>query len=104
MIEEYVPVDRRHDNLYERFIEQRVQKFNNLDQSSVSDFIPIPIELFRTVPTAHPRKLISNTSSDSGVNSPQTLSPAIPVTPTNLHYPQPSLLRMDPYQIQRADH
>ena len=81
MIEEYVPMDRRHDDFYERFMEQRLRKINNPGQSSMEDSLPLPIEPLRTAPVTLPQKGVSNTSSDSGVNSPQVLSPAMPATP-----------------------
>ena len=97
MIEEYVPMDRRHDDFYERFMEQRLQKINNPGQLSMEDFLPFPIEPLRTAPVTLPQKRVSNTSSDSGVNSPQVLSPAMPVTPDNSQsYPIPSTSRMNP--------
>ena len=97
MIEEYVPMDRRHDDFYERFIEQRLQKINNPGQSSTGDSLPFPIEPIRTAPATLPQKRVSNTSNDSGVNSPQVWSPAMPVTPKNLQsYPMPSTSRMPP--------
>ena len=97
MIEEYVPMDRRHDDFYERFMEQRFQKINNPGQSSTEDSLPFPIEPLRTAPATLPQKRVSNTSSDSGVNSPQVLSPAMPVTPdTSQAYPLPSNSRMPP--------
>ena len=43
MIEEYVPMDRRHDDFYERFMEQRFQKINSPGQSSMENFLPFPI-------------------------------------------------------------
>ena len=89
MIEEYVPIDRRHDDFYERFMEQRFQKINNPGQSSTEDSLPFPIEPLRTAPVTLPHKRISNASSDSGVNSPHVLSPAMPRTPDN---PQSCLL------------
>ena len=97
MIEEYVPMDRRHDDFYERFMAQRLQKINNPGQSSTEDSLPFPIEPLRTAPATLPQKRVSNTSSDSGVNSPQVVSPAMPVTPDNLQsYPMPSTSRMPP--------
>ena len=97
MIEEYVPMDRRHDDFYERFMEQRFQKINNPGQSSTEDSLPFPIEPLRSTPATLPQKRVSNTSSDSGVNSPQVLSPAMPVTPDNSQsYPIPSTSRMAP--------
>ena len=37
MIAEYVPMDQRPDDFYERFMEQRFQKINNPGQSSMED-------------------------------------------------------------------
>ena len=97
MIEEYVPTDRRHDDFYERFMEQRLQKINNPGQSSIEDSLPFPIEPLRTTPTTIPQKRVSNTSSDSEVNSPHVLSPALPITPENpQHYLMPSTSRTNP--------
>ena len=97
MIEEYVPMDRRHDDFYEQFMEQRLQKINNPGQSKMEDSLPFPIEPLRTTPVTLPQKRVSNTSSDSGVNSPQVLSPAMPVTPDNSQsYPITSTSRVNP--------
>ena len=97
MIEEYVPMDRRHDDFYERFMEQRFQKIINPGPSSMEDSLPFPIEPLRTALVTLPPKRVSNTSSDSGVNSPQVLSPAMPVTPDNSQtYLMPSTSRMPP--------
>ena len=97
MIEEYVPMDRRHDDFYERFMEKRFQKINSPGQSNMEDSLPFPIEPLRTAPVTLPQNRVSNTSSDSGVNSPQVLSPAMPVTPDNSQsYPIPSTSRMSP--------
>ena len=97
MIEEYVPMDRRHDDFYERFMEQRFQKINNPEQSGTEDSLPFPIEPLRTTPITIPQKRVSNTSSDSGVNSPHVLSPALPITPENpQHYLMPSTSRTNP--------
>ena len=97
MIEEYVPMGRRPDDFYERFMEQRIQKLNNPERSEMEDSLPFPIEPLRTAPVTCPQKRVSNTSSDSGVNSPQVLSPTIPATPENS---QPRLIqstsRMNP--------
>ena len=97
MIEEYVPVDRSHDNFYERFVQQRIQKPNNSEQSGMEESIPLPIEPLRTAPVSLPQKRVSNTSIDSGVNSPHVLSPAMPKAPNNsqLHL-IPSTSRMNP--------
>ena len=81
MIEEYVPMDRRHGDFYERFMEQRFQKINSSGHLSMEDSLPFPIEPLRATPVTLPQKRVSNTSSDSGVNSPHALSPAMPITP-----------------------
>ena len=49
----------------------------------MEDSLTFPIETLRTAPVPLPQKRVSNTSSDSGVNSPHTLSPAMPITPDN---------------------
>ena len=97
MIEEYVPMDRRPDDFYERFMEQRIQKINNPEQSSMEESLPFPIEPLRRAPLPLPQKRVSNTSSDSGVNFPHALSPAMPITPDNFqpHF-IPSTSRMNP--------
>ena len=89
MIEQQVPRDRRHDASYERFMASRIQELNNLEQSGMEDSFPFPIEPFRNAPVAFPQKRFSNTSSDSGVNSPHILSPTMPIALENL---QPSLV------------
>ena len=97
MIEEYVPMDRRHDDFYERFMEQRFKKINNPEPSSMEDSLPFPIEPLRAAPVTLPPKRLSNTSSDSGVNSPHFLSPVMPITPDNSQsHLIPSTLRMTP--------
>ena len=73
-------------------MEQRIQILNKFEQPGMADFLPFPIEPLRAVPTTFPRKRVSNTSSDSGVNSPHVLSPAMPVTPDNSHNLQPYLM------------
>ena len=83
MIEEYVPMDRRPVDFYERFMEQRIQKINNPGQSGMEESLPFPIEPLRTTPVPLPQKRVSNTSSDSGVNSPHVPSAAMPITPNN---------------------
>ena len=83
MIKEYVLMDRRHDDVYERFMEQRIQKLNNPEHSGTEDSLPFPIEPLRTAPVTLPPRRVTNTSIDSGVNSPQFLSPAVPITPDN---------------------
>ena len=88
MIDEYVPMDRRHDDFYERFKEQRIQKLSNSEQPGLEDSLPFLIEPLRTVPDKLPQERVSNASSDSGMNSPHVLWPNLPVTPDN---PQPDL-------------
>ena len=98
MREEYVPMDRRHDDFYERFMEQRIQKVNSPEQSSMEDSLPFPIETLRAAPVTLPQKRVSNTSNDSGVNSPHAFSLAMPVTPDNSQsYLIPSTSRMKPF-------
>ena len=94
VIEEYVPMDRRHDDFY---MEQRIQKINNPEQSGMEDSPPFPTEPLHTAPVTLPQKQLNNTSSDSGVNNPHVLSPAMPITPNNSqpHF-IPLTSRMDP--------
>ena len=89
MIEKYVPMDRRHDDFYKRFMEQRMRKLNNSEQPSMEDSLPFPIEPLRTAPVTLLQKRVINTSSDCGVNSPHALSPTMPLTP---HNSQPHLI------------
>ena len=97
MIEEYVPMDRRHDDFYERFMEKRFQNINRPRKSSMGDSLSFPFEPLRTATVTLPQKRVTNTSSDSGVNSPQILSPAMPVTPDNSQsYLLPSTSRLHP--------
>ena len=97
MIEEYVPMNRRHDDFYERFVDQRFQNINNPRQANTEDSLPFPIEPLRATPATLPQKRVSNTSSDCGVNSPQVLSPVRPTTPDNSQpHPIPSTSRMNP--------
>ena len=97
MSEEYVPMDQRPDDFYERLMERRIQKISNPEQSSMEDSLPFPIEPLRTAPITLPQKRVSNTSSDSGVNSPHALSRAMPLTPEYLQsYLIPSTSRKDP--------
>ena len=97
MIEEYVPMDKCHDDFYEKFMEQRIQKINSSEQPNMEDSLPFLIEPLNTAPVAPPQKRVSNTSSDTGVNSPHVLSPAMPVTPnTSQPHLKPSNSRMNP--------
>ena len=86
-------MDGRPNDFYEDFMEQRIQKLNNFGQPSAED-LPFPIEILRTTPVTRAQKRVSNTSSDSGVNSPHVLSPAMPITPDHSQpYPIPSTSR-----------
>ena len=97
MIEEYVPMDRGHDDFFERFLEQRIQKLNNSEQPCMEDYLPFPIEVLRTAPVTLPQKRVSNISSDSRVNSPHVLSPAMPITPDTFQpHLVPSTSRTNP--------
>ena len=97
MIEKYVPMDCHPDDFYGRFMEQRIQKTNNSGQSGMEGSLPFPIEPLRTAPVSLPQKRVSNTSSDSGVNFPHVLSPAMPTTPDNSQpHLIPSTSRMNP--------
>ena len=81
LIDESVPMDRPHDDLYKKFMEQRIQKLNNPEQSGMEDSLPFPIEPFSTAPVTLPQKGVSNTSSYSRVNSLHVQSPALALTP-----------------------
>ena len=70
LIGENVPMDRRHGDVYERFMEQAVKKLNTPEHSSVEDSLPVFFKPWRNVP----KRSVSNTSSYSGVKSPRTLS------------------------------
>ena len=89
MIEEYVPHDQRHDEFYERFLEQRIGKLNSFTVPPAEDTIPFPIRPLPTAPVVALRKRDSITSSDSGVGSPQVFSTTLPITPEQLsQHPQ----------------
>ena len=76
---------------------QRILKLNNSKQPSMEDYLQFPIEPLRTSPVTPPQKRVSKTSSDSGVNSPYLLSPAMPITPDMSHpYLVLSTSRMNP--------
>ena len=49
----------------------------------MEESLPFPIEPLRTALVTLPQKRVGNTSSDSGVNSPQVVSPAMPIKPDN---------------------
>ena len=83
--------------IFERFMEQRIQKLNSPEQFGMEDSLLFPIQPLPRVPTALDQKRISNTSRDSGVNSPHVSSMAMPVKPKNSQpYQMPSTTRIDP--------
>ena len=59
-------------------MERRIQKLNDPDPFVRNDSIPFPIVPSPSSTTAVTTKRISNTSVDSGVNSPPMLSPSQP--------------------------
>ena len=89
MIEEYVPHDQRHDDFFERFLEQRMGKLNNFTVPSAEDTIPFPITPLPTALVVALHQRDSITSSDSGVGSHHVFSPTLPITPEQLpQHPQ----------------
>ena len=70
MIEEYVPHDQRHDDFYERLLEQKIGKLNSFTVPPAEDTIPFPIRPLPTAPVVALHKRDSMTSSDSGVGLP----------------------------------
>ena len=84
MIGEYLPDDQRHDDFYERFLEQRIGRLNSFTEPLQENPIPFPIRPLPTAPVVASHKLGSITSSDSGVGSPQVFSPVLPITPEQL--------------------
>ena len=97
MIDALVPMDRRHDNFRERFMEQRIQNINHSKQPSMEHSLAFLIEPLRTAPVTLPQKRVNNFSSDSGVNSLHVLSPAVPKTPnTSQPHLIPSTSRHNP--------
>ena len=81
MIEEYVPHDQRHDDFYERFLEQTIWKLNSFTEPLAADPIPFPIRPLPTAPVVASHKRDRFTSSDSGVGSAHVFSPTLPITP-----------------------
>ena len=89
MIEENVPHDQRHDDFYERFLEQRIGKVNSFTKPLTADPIPFPIRPLPTAPVTASHKRDSITTRYSGVGSPQVFSPTLPITPEQLpQHPQ----------------
>ena len=64
-------------------MEQRIWKQNNPKQYGMEDSLPFHLERLRTAAVTLPPKRVSNTSSDSGVNTPHVLTPTMPITPDN---------------------
>ena len=97
MIEEFLTMDRRHDDFYEKFKEQRIQKINNPEQFDMEESLLSHFLLNFFVQLRLQQKPVSNTSSDSGVTSPHVLSPAMPITPDNSQpHLKPTTSRMNP--------
>ena len=89
MIVDYVPHEQRHDDFYERFLEQRIGKLNSFTVPPAEDTIPFPNRPLITAPVVALHKRDSITSSDSGVGSPHVFSPTLPITPEQLpQHPQ----------------
>ena len=63
MIKKYVRLDRSHVDFFERFMEKRIQKLDNIRQLEVEDFLPFPIESSYTTPTT----LLGNESATLAV-------------------------------------
>ena len=83
MIEEYVPHDQRHDDFYERFLEQK-RKLNSFTEPLAADSIPFPIRPLSMAPLVASHKRDSLTSSDPGVGPPHVFSPTLPITTEQL--------------------
>ena len=81
MIEQCVPDDQQCDEIFERYVEQRIGKLNSFIEPVTGDFILFPITASPTAPTFTSHKRDSLTSSDSGVGSPQVFSPTLLITP-----------------------
>ena len=78
MTEEFIPSDKRHYDFYDRFMERRIRKLNDPHPVVRSDSIPFLFTPLSPVIKAITTRRISNTSVDSGVNSPPLLSPSQP--------------------------
>ena len=76
-----MPIDRRHDDFNDTFMEQRIQKLNNPEQSGMEVSLPFGTEPLRTTaPVTLPGERVSFTSSDFRVKSPDVQSRARPKT------------------------
>ena len=98
MIEELIPSDTHRDDFYERFMERRIQQLNDPKKTVTDDSIHFPIVPLSSAPAVLPTKRSSNTSDDSGVNSPPTFSPALPPQPIN-HSPRTPINQPSTSQI-----
>ena len=56
MIEKKVPMDRRHDDFYERLMKQRIQKLINSEQLGTDASLPFPNEPLHTAALTVPKK------------------------------------------------
>ena len=109
MIEEYVPHDQRHDDFYERFLEQRIWILNSFTEPLAADPIAFPIRPLPTAPLVASHKRDSLTSSNSGVGSRHVFSASLPITPEQLpQHPQgrrlnSRQLRFQPDHLPRSN-
>ena len=85
MVEEYVPHEQRHDDFFERFLEQRTGKLNSFTEPLAADPIPFLIIPLPAAPVATSHKRESITSSDSGVGSPHVFRQPYPLLLNNYH-------------------
>ena len=67
MIEEYVPHGQRHNNFYERFLEQRIGKLNSFTEPLAETSFPFLIRPLPSAPATTSNKRYTFTSSDAGV-------------------------------------
>ena len=70
MIEEYVPHDQRHDNIYEWLVEQRIGKLNSFTEPFAEDSISFPIRPVYSAPaiTSHKRDSVTSCNLWSWLN------------------------------------
>ena len=88
MIEDYIPDDQRHGDVYERFLEQRIGKLNSFTEPLAANPIPFPIRPLPTAPVVASDKRGSITGSDSGVGSlahPKFFRQPYPLLLNNCH-------------------